>query len=251
VAVDTAALAGVCAAVVLGAGLQRVAGMGLGMVAAPVLTLVLGPVTGVIVSNAGAVVTAVLVLGTLHGNVDWPRFGRMVPLVVVGSVLGALAVRTFPIAWLDLLVGGSVLLALVASLGLRRRRALRPSATAAVVTGLAAGFMNTTSGVAAPAMTAYAVATRWEHHAFIATLQPVLVVANVTSLVTKTLLGDVADDVALPWWIWPVVVGAVVLGVGLGGRLARRVSSRLARRVAVGIAATGATTALVRGVVGL
>jgi uncharacterized membrane protein YfcA len=250
VAVDTAALVGVCVAVVLGAGLQRVAGMGLGMVAAPVLTLLLGPVTGVILSNAGAVVTALLVLGMLRGHVDWPRFGRMVPLIVAGSVLGALAVRTFRIAWLDLLVGGSVLLALVASAGLRRRE-LGPSVPAAVGAGLAAGFMNTTSGVAAPAMTAYAVATRWEHRAFIATLQPVLVVANVTSIVTKTLFGNVVDDVALPWWIWPVVAGGVVLGVGLGGVVADRVPSHLARRVAVGIATVGATTALVRGLVGL
>lgn len=249
-AVDTAALTWVCAAVVLGAGLQRVAGMGLGMVASPVLALLLGPVTGVFVSNAGAVVAAFLVLGAMRAHVDWPRFGRIVPLVVVGSVLGALAVRTFPVTWLDVLVGGSVLLALAASVLLRRRE-LAPSTAAAVGAGLTAGFMNTTSGVAAPAMTAYAVATRWEHRAFVATLQPVLVVANLSSLATKTLLGDVADDLGLPWWTWPVVAGGVALGVWLGGLLARRVRSRVARRVAVTIAAVGATSTLVRGIAGL
>src|SRR5690606_6510091 len=101
--------------VAVGALLQRVAGMGMGMVAAPLLTLLLGPVTGVTTSNAAAVVVAVLVLSALHRDVDWGRVLRLAPLIVVGSALGALAVRSAPTAWLDVLVGGSVLLALATS----------------------------------------------------------------------------------------------------------------------------------------
>ena len=71
-------------------------------------TLLLGPVTGVTVSNAAAVVVALLVLGALRRHVDWRGFRRLAPLIVLGSIGGALAVRSTPKSWLDILVGGSV-----------------------------------------------------------------------------------------------------------------------------------------------
>src|SRR5690606_1981117 len=120
------------------------------------------------VSNMAAVVVALLVLTAMRGHVDWRRYARLAPLILVGSVLGALAVRTAPKAWLDVLVGGSVLLALVATAVLGRRTAVGHGTAGSVVTGLVAGFMNTTSGVAGPAMKAYALATRWEQQAFAA-----------------------------------------------------------------------------------
>ncbi|MCF4121682.1 sulfite exporter TauE/SafE family protein [Antribacter sp. KLBMP9083] len=244
---DATTLVAACAAVVLGAALQRVAGMGLGMVAAPVLTVLLGPAAGVLTSNGAAIVTALLVLGALHARVDWGRVAALTPLVLLGSVLGALTVRAASAAWLDVLVGGSVLLALAATLALRRRVRVegRP---ASLVTGLAAGFMNTTCGVAAPAWTAYALATRWEHRSFAATLQPLLLVANVTSLATKLLLGAVPPADIPAWWTWPVLAVAVVGGVALGSVLARVVPTRVAAALAVTVAVAGATTALVRGV---
>ncbi|GAA1875196.1 sulfite exporter TauE/SafE family protein [Myceligenerans crystallogenes] len=243
---DTWVLLAACGACVLGAGLQRVAGMGLGMVAAPVLTLFLGPAAGVLVSNVAAVVTSLLVLRALRDRVDWRRFAALLPLMVVGSVLGALMVRAADTAWLDVVVGGSVLLALAASAALRRAARVRGRG-AAVVTGLAAGFMNTTSGVAAPAWAAYALATRWEHRSFAATLQPLLLAMNLMSVATKLLLGSVPAGGAPAWWVWPVLACAVGAGVAAGAWCARRVPARVAARVAVGVAVAGAATALVRG----
>jgi uncharacterized protein len=247
---ETTALVGACVAVLLGAGLQRVAGMGLGMVAAPILALLLGPATGVVVSNVAAVVTALLVLRALREGVDWGRFAALAPLVLVGSVLGALTVRAAGAgsgtAWLDVLVGGTVLLALAATFALRRQARVegRP---AAVGTGLVAGFMNTTSGVAAPALTAYALATHWEMRAFAATLQPMFVLMNLTSIITKLLLGAVPVAALPPWWLWPAVAGAVAAGVTLGTLVARAVSAQTAAGVAIAVAVAGATGALLRG----
>ncbi|WP_125777531.1 sulfite exporter TauE/SafE family protein [Antribacter gilvus] len=247
---DTTALVAACAAVVLGASLQRVAGMGLGMVAAPVLTVLLGPAAGVLMSNGAAIVTSLLVLGALRHGIDWRRVAALTPLVLVGSVLGALTVRAASTTWLDILVGGSVLVALAATVVLRRRAQVGGRA-AALGTGLAAGFMNTTCGVAAPAWTAYALATRWEHRSFAATLQPLLLVANVASLATKLLLGSVPPDAVPAWWTWPVIAAAVFGGVALGAVLARVVPSRVAAALAVTVAVAGAATALVRGLVAL
>lgn len=244
---DTATLAGLCAAVVVGACLHRVAGLGLGMVVAPVLTLVMGPVAGVTVSNGAAIVTSLLVLGAMHAHVDWGRFARLVPLIVAGSLVGALAVREIDPAWLDVLVGGSVLVALTATLTLSRLRAGVDGPVKGVSAGLAAGFMNTTCGVGGPALTAYALATGWDHRRFAATLQPILITANLTSLVTKALVGAAPAPGVLPWWVWPVAAAGVCVGVGLGTLLARVVSVRVAAGLTVVVASTGAAAALVRG----
>lgn len=242
-----------CGAVLLGATLQRVAGMGLGMVAVPVLTLLVGPATGVFLSNGAAVVTALLVLGALRAQVDWRRVGMLTPLILAGSLLGAFTVRAASAPWLDVLVGGSVLLALTGAAVLRRRgpAASAPprgaARAAALATGLAAGFMNTTSGVAAPAWTAYALATRWDFRSFTATLQPLFLVANVAALATKLALGAVPLSTAASWWTWLLLAAAVTGGVALGSVLARVVPTRVATALAVLVATTGATTALVRG----
>ena len=247
---ETTALIAACVAVVLGAGLQRVAGMGLGLVAAPVLTVFLGASVGVLVSNVAAIVTALLILRALRDRVDWRRVVTILPLMLVGSVLGALTVREADTAWLDVIVGGSVLVALAASALLRRRVRIKGRAVA-VATGLAAGFMNTTSGVAAPAWTAYALATRWDHRSFAATLQPLLVVMNTMSVVTKLGLGAIPAGSAPAWWVWPVLLVAVLAGVALGAVLARRIPTRIASRTALTVAIAGAATALTRGLLTL
>lgn len=247
---ETTALIAACAAVVLGAGLQRVAGMGLGLVAAPVLTVFLGASVGVLVSNVAAIVTALLILRALRDRVEWRRVVTILPLMLVGSVLGALTVREADTAWLDVIVGGSVLVALAASALLRRRVRIK-GRSVAVATGLAAGFMNTTSGVAAPAWTAYALATRWDHRSFAATLQPLLVVMNAMSVVTKLGLGAIPAGSAPSWWVWPVLLVAVLAGVALGTVLSRRVPTLVASRIALTVAIAGALTALIRGLLTL
>lgn len=248
---DTVTLLGLCAAVVVGACLHRVAGLGLGMVVAPVLTLLMGPVAGVTVSNGAAIVTSLLVLSAMRAHVDWRRFWRLVPLIVVGSLVGALAVDRADTAWLDILVGASVLLAILATLLLRRHRAGVDGPVKGVTVGLAAGFMNTTCGVAAPALTAYALATGWEHRRFAATLQPILITANLTSLLTKGAVGAVPTSGSLTWWIWPLAAAGVCVGVGLGSAVARVVSVRTAARVTVAVSAAGAAAALARGLLTL
>lgn len=241
---------GVVVAFVVGAGLQRIAGMGLGLVAAPTLSLMLGPVAGVTMSNLGAIVAAVLILGAMWSHVDWGRFARIGPLIAVGSVAGAFVVREVDPAWLDVVLGGSVLLSLGVIFGLQRNLAVRGT-PAAVAAGVAAGFMNTTAGVAAPAMTVYALATRWDQRSFAATLQPIFLVANTASVVAKAALGAAPDPGLLPWWIWPVVVLAVLVGVGTAGLVARRVPPGRARSLAIGIALTGGVLALGRGITNL
>ncbi|WP_238348231.1 sulfite exporter TauE/SafE family protein [Ornithinimicrobium pratense] len=240
----------VLGAVVLGAGLQRVSGMGLGLVAAPTLSLLLGPVAGVTLSNVAAVAAALVLAVVMRRDIDWRRFRSVAPLLLAGSVAGALVVRTADTAVLDTVLGATVLVAIAAALGLQRHL----NATGrlpALTSGALAGFMNTTAGVAGPAMTVYAVASRWGHRSFAATLQPVFLLANLASVITKGLAGATPAADVVPWWAWGVAVAAVPVGIGLGTVLARRVSLRAARSVALTVATAGGVVALVRGVLGL
>lgn len=248
---ELAVLIGVLAAVFVGGALQRISGMGLGLVVAPSATVLLGPVAGVTISNIAAIVGALLILGALRHDVDWRRYLRLAPLIAVGSVLGAFAVSAIRIAWLDIVVGSLVLLALGGLLAMRRATRLSIPGLGSGA-GLAAGFMNTTSGVAAPAMTAYALATRWEQRSFAATLQPIFLTANVLALGTKLAFGTATGGaIDVTWWLVPALAAAAAVAVGVGTWLARYISAVTARRIAIAIALIGAVAALVRGILGV
>lgn len=238
-------------ALMVGGALQRVSGMGVGMIAGPTLSLLLGPVAGVSLANVAAVVSAVLLFALLRRHVDWGRFLRLAPLLIVGSFAGAWAVRSLDVHALEVLLGGSVLAAIAASLGLQRRFTASGSAPAALA-GTAAGFMNTTAAVAGPALAVYAVASRWEQRSWAATLQPIFLLANLTSLATKSLFGTaVPAGVDVHWTVWTAVVVGGPIGVLIGSRIAPRVNPSRARLLAICVAGVGASVALARGIVGL
>ncbi len=237
-------------AFLFGAGLQRIAGLGMGLVVAPLLTLILGPAVGVTLSNAGAVATTVLVFAATREDVDWRTFARLAPLIVLGSSAGSIVVLRMDAAWLEVLIGSLVLLAL-GLIGAANGRIHVRGRGVAGIAGAAGGFMNATAGVAGPALTIYALATRWGQKSFAATAQPVLLLANVSALVGKNVVGALPAGNALPWWIYLVVTASVAVGVPLGGYLSRWVSMSTARRLAVTIAALGGVVTLTRGLMGI
>ncbi len=222
----------------------------MGLVVAPVLTLVLGPAVGVSLSNAGAIVTATFVLASLRKDIDWKAFARLAPLLVVGSIIGAFVVLRVSAAWLEVLIGVLILLALASILLTSGRIHVRGRLPAAA-TGIAVGFMNATAGVGGPAMTTYAVATRWNQTSFAATLQPVFLLTNSTALLAKGIVGAVPTDTGLAWWTWLVALAAIASGVVLGGYASRWVSTRAARKAAITIAAVGGLVTLWRGLSGV
>lgn len=239
------------AAITVGGTLQRISGMGVGMIAAPTLSILLGPVAGVTLSNVAASVSALILFAMLHRHVDWPRFVRLAPLLICGSFLGAWAVRSLDPHWLEILLGTSVLIAIAAALGLQKR--FTASGDGAVfASGAVAGFMNTTAGVAGPALAVYAVASKWEQKSWAATLQPIFLLANLTSIATKSLFGSaVPSGLAIPGPVWAAVLLGGPLGVLIGSRIARHVDASKARTLAICLAGIGGTVALVRGVAGL
>lgn len=236
--------------VLLGAGVQRVSGMGLGLVAAPILAVLLGPVEGILVSNVLAVINASMTTVVRHRDVDWRQFALISPALVVGAVPAAwlLTVAATPVLLVS--VGVLMLVALgLSTLGQSRIPPVRTRATP-LIAGVAAGFMNTLAAIAAPALTVYAQATRWEQRSFSATLQPIFLVAGIISVAVKV-LGGAADLDNTAVWVWPAGIGGMICGILLGSLLSTHIPTTTARRIALFIATAGAVVVLVRGISGV
>ncbi|MCQ9352908.1 sulfite exporter TauE/SafE family protein [Corynebacterium sp. 153RC1] len=237
-------------AVAVGSCMQRVSGMGLGLLAAPVLAMLLGPVEGVMVVNLLATINALLTTFTVKHHVDWKAFGAIASVLWLGALPAVLLINHMPGAWLQLIVGALLLIALGGVVfGARHLPAIRGTIPM-LAAGTVGGFMNTLAGVAGPAITVYAQASGWEQRSFAATLQPIFVVAGLVSFCAKLLggSGGVANTSA---WVWVAGIAAMMIGIALGGKLATKISRESARKAALACAFAGGATVTVRGLLGV
>ncbi|KRC62099.1 hypothetical protein ASE14_10375 [Agromyces sp. Root81] len=220
--------------------------MGFALIAAPALVILLGPFDGVVLVNLCAVLSSLLILPRVWRHIEWRRFGWLVVPALVGTVAGALVAARLPGPVLQLGVGVLVVVALTVSLIVTRTDHVATGRTPAIMAGAASGFMNASAGVGGPALSVYAVATRWPQAGFAATAQPYFVVIGVASLVGK--LG--ATGWALPELepgAWPFVIGALLVGLGLGELLHQRIPHHAARLAVIVIAYAGGAAAIVDG----
>ncbi|GAA2000051.1 sulfite exporter TauE/SafE family protein [Brevibacterium samyangense] len=241
----------VLASVLIGALLQRTTGMGFGLVAGPFLVLLLDPIAGVVLVNMCGAVSAAIILVRVRREVRWKRM----LVLSAGSLLGIL-----PGAWLAvraeasvlyLVVGGLIVLGLTVSLlGSRYAPPMAPSPVKSVAFGTASGFMAGAAGVGGPAISAYALMTRWEQRTFAATLQPYFVVNSLAAIAAK-LLFDRAAVPHLPWQMWVGILVAMLLGQVLGDVLAKKVEVSTARTLMIVLAFAGAVLTLAKGIWGL
>jgi uncharacterized membrane protein YfcA len=236
-----AMLAGLTAAVLVGAVTQRSTGMGFALVAAPFLVLLLGPFQGILVANVCGTVAALLNLTQVYRLVDWRRARWVIPAGVIGVVPGAVAVRTMPSAILAIVVSAVVLAGLAFTV-FGQRLTFPNSPAVAGVGGLASGFMNVTAGVGGPGLVIYGLATNWEHSRFAATAQLHFAVLGGASLAFKAALPSVS------WQGWVAMTAALVVGLAIGNVLAPRINGKQAMRLVVAIAAAGALIALIQAI---
>nr|WP_237467263.1 sulfite exporter TauE/SafE family protein [Leucobacter chromiireducens] len=236
--------------VVVGSAAQRMAGLGFALLVAPFMTLLLGAHSGVLLVNVLGVISSVLILPRVWRSVDWSMFRWLGAFAVVGAVLGSWLALQFSPAVMAVAVGVIVIVALGASLVLSGNRFATDLRSPRAAAGFLSGLTNSLAGVGGPAVSAYAVLTRWNQTAFAATLQPYFILTGGVSVVTKLLL----DPVALPrmeWWFWVLVFVSVIGGIVLGERLLRVVTPAQVRRFVILLAFAGATASLIRGIVDL
>lgn len=226
--------------------------MGLGLIAGPVLSVALGPAAGVTVVNGLSVVNAANNAWSVRDRTDWRRVSFLAGGLILGSLPAVFVVMAMDGPWLMLTVGVLVLLALGVSMFNPEHLQIDERARVPmVVAGMAGGFMSTVVGIAAPAFTVYARLSKWDYRDFVATLHPVILVANTLSFVVKLLILGSIDLRGLPGWIWLIALAAIFVGAWFGDRLNDRLSSENMRKLATLLAFAGAVTLLVNGVIDL
>ena len=240
------------ASVLIGAILQRITGLGVGLVAGPVLTALLGPLAGITMVNGLSIINAVNNAWAVRKRTDWKRFRILAGALVIGSLPAVLVVHLLNGPWLLIAVGALVLLALSISLFPTEKFRINEHARAPMILfGIIGGFMSTVAGIAGPALTVYARLSRWDYRDFVATLHPILLVANTVSFLLKVILIGGLDFGGTPAWLWISAVAMIFVGAWFGERVNARISTPMAKRLATILAAAGATVVLVRGLMEL
>ena len=238
-----------CLFVVTGAALQRLSGTGVGLVVAPVAALLMGPVEGIVLTNVITTASGFMLTLSVRRDVEWRRWGVLCASASAGVLAGALLVGSLPHAWLQILVGGVVLLSLGLTVSVRNPPFV-PVVLGGVIAGALGGFFNVTAGVAAAAMIIYALMTRWEHRRYAATMQPTFMTLGAMSLIAKAATGSItALDAS--FWLIPGVITAVLIGGWLGKLATRTMPAGRARGIALTLAGIGAISTIARGIMAL
>lgn len=185
VGVGAGALAIACVVVVLGAAVQGSIGFGLGLLAAPVLAILDPDFLPV------AVVVAVIPLGIGvvahdHAHIEWGDLGLALLGRIPGVAAGTWLVRHLGADAISVIIGVSVLLAVIGSVTALR---FRPTRRNIVVAGLASGITGTAAGIGGPPM-----ALTYQHadgQVLRATLATYFAVGGLMSLVALAIGGEV------------------------------------------------------------
>lgn len=231
-------------AILAGALTQRITGIGFALVASPFLVLALGPVQGVVVTNIFGTMTSLVVFLLHRREVEYRRIAPILLAAVIGVIPGALLARTMPAPVLAIGAGLLVLAALALSVFARRIPRI-DGVVGRASAGLLGGFMNVVAGVGGPAVTAYAIATKWDHLKFAVSVQFYFVFVGIASLLLR------AEPPTIAPVEWLVASTALAIGI-VGGQLATRVVSVNAARIAcLVIACLGSVLTVVSGVRGL
>lgn len=238
-------------AVFLGAVSQRVSGMGFGLVSGPFLVLLLDPFSGVVLVNICGIVASGTVFVRTWREVEWGSFWKLSLGTVVGTVPGALLAAVLPVPPLQILIGVLIIASLISSMIIGRIGKTMPANFGTqFTTGLLSGTMSAAAGTGGPAVSAYAVLTRWEQRTFAATLQPFLVVGTASAVVFKAVFDHSAwPQLAAPTWIG--IAAVLVAGLISGDWLSKKVESSTARLAMIVLALGGGTATLVKGLVHL
>ena len=237
-------------AVLVGSILQRVSGTGVGLVVAPVLSLLMGPATGVLVTNAATVCSGFMITLAVRRMVEWKHAAVLILSAIPGVVLGALVVRWVPAEWLQIGVGAVVLLALAITKFTHTAGQVNQQ-KAVVPAGLIGGFLNSTAGVAAPAMVVSSRITNWDQLRFAATMQPVFMSLGALSVGSKLIAG-VHFALPVPVFVaFGSLIVTIFVGITVGTWLSRRLDKAAAANLAMGLAAVGGVVVMVRGALGL
>lgn len=233
--------------VVLASGLQRLTGVGFAMMTAPFLVVLVGPHGGVMLTNLLTAVAPLLAIPLVWRDIEWSKLAIIAPVgILVMPFFGALAATAAP-GPLYMVVAVLVISGLTCSLLIRRIKAVVDGLTTRTLTGIGVGGGVVLAGVGGPAITIYAMLSRWEIRSFAATMQPLWVLMATGGFVSKLVFSG-NEIPAMPWWFWFASLAAIVVGLSGATLMRSWIGDRLAQRTVMVLAFLGAGISLLIGV---
>jgi uncharacterized membrane protein YfcA len=226
--------------IALGSFVQGGVGFGSLLIAAPLLVLVEPDLV------PGPLLIPGLLLGVVmarrdRGGLDWLSVGWAFLGRVPGSMAGALILAALPEGGFELLVGATVLLAVLASLsGLH----IAPTRATLVGAGFVAGITGTTTSVGGPPL-----AIVYQHHrgdVLRGTLSGFFIMGSLLSMVTLAMVGRFGAHEIL---LGLLLVPGTLLGYAISPPFVRWLDRGYTRAAVLGISAGAALLLVLRRLV--
>lgn len=233
--------------VLVAAVIQRVAGLGLGMLFAPYAVVLIGAHEGIMLANFLGTLMPALLLPRIWSQIEWHKLWWLSLPAVAVMPAAAWVSSISPPGPLYIVVALLVLLSLVISVALVRVNMTVDGHTAQVVTGIGSGLGTVLGGVGGPAVTVYAVLSRWPVLPMVATMQPLWIIISSVSFVSK-LAWDDGQLPTMPWWVWIAIVVIVIASIFLGEAVQKRLHEQTIQRIVMALGFIGALLALGTGV---
>jgi uncharacterized membrane protein YfcA len=162
-------------------------------------------------------------------RVQWPELLRLLPGMVLGTLIGLWLTPRLPERWPLVILGTYVAWVGVNAL---RQPATRKSPAAPALAhgvGVAVGVVEMLFGTAGPLVLAWLTRRVPDVQNLRASTPMIITVAASTVLTGMALEGRLSNP--LLWSRWSALIGAALLGVGLGHRLARRLPVARLRQI--------------------
>ena len=220
--------AGPLLCVFLAAFLQSVTGFGLVMVAAPLLMFFYEPKLTVIIMFCLAGCGNFTQLLLLWKQVNWPRIAELFCGALIGIPLGVAVFRQLPGEGLKTAVSIAILLTLV-SMDFGRRR-FEETRRNTIITGMLAGIMAMTTGMAGPPLVLYFAYTTMPQNVFRATCIGYFFFSNLGSLFALWMTGTPIAEAAGEFIF---LLPGLACGIALGNRAFRFMPQQLIRRIII------------------
>ncbi len=225
--------------VAFAAFVQASAGIGFALIVVPLLALIdLRYVPGPSLFAMFFLSIAMAFFG--RRRIDWQGLPILLPGLIVGTAIGALALVSLPPAASGPIFGGMVLVALlIGQVGFEVRR----SPLAFALAGSIAGLMGTMAGMHGPALAV--IYQRAAIGVARATIALIFTIASVLSLLSLHRAG-LFDGLGVMRGL--TLLPGLVAGYGLASWLARSIDDALARRSMLWLAALGAIALIAKSV---
>jgi len=214
------------AAVILGMAKAGVAGVG--MIAIPLLASVFPAKVSVGVMLPMLIFGDVLAVGYYHRHADWKILWRLLPMAVLGIIIGYFLMNVINDAQLKVSIGAIVftlvLLTVLRDQGILRDSRIPSGFGVALVTGVVAGITTMLANAAGPVMLVYLLAMKYPKNEFIGTSAWFFMIVNWIKIPFSVHLGLITwESFGVSLRLAPVLLAGGVLGILVVKRLSDRV----------------------------